>query len=178
FRFNYGAAELVLRALEDYMQGPVFIEQERGEQIVKENSLKNEKLFPLGELDVKEIDFEDIYCDIPRKFIDKCIYHFTMNGQRFWPQAWLRKERAVIPFDHCVVSQKQTLRKELLAVNPYLKTGVIRKMDKKRFKEVYKRYRKDIKYYKRNHVNIEDSYRERGKYLVSEEFWMKYLELN
>lgn len=51
-------------------------------------------------------------------------------------------------------------------------------MDKKRFKEIYKRYRKDIKYYKRNHVNIEDRYRERGKYLVSEEFWMKYLELN
>lgn len=177
-RFNYNAAELVLRALEDYMQGPAFIEQERGEQIVKENSLKNEKLVPLSELDVKEINFGDIYCDRPRKFIDKCIYHLTVNGQRFWPQEWLHKERAIIPFDHCVVTQRQTLRKELLAVNPHLKTGVIRKIDKKRFKEIYKRYKKDLKYYKKNHVNIEDSYREKAKYLVSEEFWMKYLDLN
>lgn len=176
-KFHYNAAELVLRALEDYMQGPAFLEQDRGEQIVKENMKKNEKLIPLSELDVKEINFGDIYCDWPRKFIDKCIYHATKNGQRFWPEKWLRKEKMVIPFDYGTVTQKQTLRKELVAVNPHLKTGAIRILDKKRFREVYKRYKKDIKEYKKRHADIEKLYRERAKYLVSEEFWKKYLDI-
>ncbi len=176
-KFHYNAAELVLRALEDYMQGPSFLEQDRGEQIVKENMKKNEKLIPLSELDVKEINFGDIYCDWPRKFIDKCIYHATKNGQRFWPEKWLRKEKMVIPFDYGTVTQKQTLRKELIAVNPHLKTGAIRILDKKRFREVYKRYKKDIKEYKKRHADIEKLYRERAKYLVSEEFWIKYLDI-
>ncbi len=177
-RFNYNVVEFVLRVLEDYMQELAFIDPERGEQIVKENFFKNEKLVSLNELGAKEINFSDIYCDRPKKFIDKCIYHFTFNGQHLWSQAWLHKEKVVIPLNYCVVTQKQTLKKELLAVNPHLQTSNIQKMDKKRFKEVYKRYKKDLKYYKKNRVNIEDSYREKAKYLVSEEFWIKYLELN
>lgn len=176
-RFNYNAAELVLRALEDYMAGPSFLEQDKGEEIVKENVKKNEKLMPLKEMDIVEINFGDIYCDRPRKFIDKCIYHLTKNGQRFWPEAWLRKEKMVIPFDHCYVTQKQTLRKELVAVNPHMKTGAIRRIDKKRFKEIYKRYKKDLKEYRKSKIKIEQAYRNKAKYLVSEEFWSKYLEL-
>ena len=68
-------------------------------------------------------------------------------------------------------------RKELIAVNPHLKTGAIRILDKKRFREVYKRYKKDIKEYKKRHADIEKLYRERAKYLVSEEFWIKYLDI-
>lgn len=177
-RFNYDAAELVLRALEDYMSGPSFLEQDRGEQIVKENMKKNEKLIPLEELEIGEINFGDVYCDWPRKFIDKCIYHATKNGQRFWPESWLRKKKMIVPFDHCIVTQKQTLRRELVAVNPHLKTGAIRKLDKKRFKEVYKRYKNDLWNYKKHYRTIENEYRNRGKYLVTEEFWMKYLDIS
>ena len=177
-RFNYDAAELVLRALEDYMQGPTFLEVDKGEQIVKENVKKNEKLIPLKEIDIQEINFGDVYCDRPRKFIDKCIYHITKNGQRFWPTAWLRKEKMVVPFDHCFVTQKQTLRRELIAVNPHTKMGAVRKLNKKRFNEVYTRYKKDLRKYTTNKAKIEQEYRQKASYLVSEEFWMKYLELN
>lgn len=84
----------------------------------------------------------------------------------------------IVPFDHCIVTQKQTLRRELVAVNPHLKTGAIRKLDKKRFKEVYKRYKNDLWNYKKHYRTIENEYRNRGKYLVTEEFWMKYLDIS
>lgn len=177
-RFNYDAAELLLKALEDYMRGPEFIEQNDGEQILNENVKKNQRMVPLSELNIGEIDLENLYNDWPRKFIDKCIYHATKNGQRFWLENWLRKEKMAIPFDGGIVTQKQTLRKTLVFVNPHLKTGAIQEIDKKRFQELYKRYKRDIREYKKKNEDVEKAYRNRSEYLVSEEFWEKYLDVS
>lgn len=176
-RFNYDAAELLLWALEDYMKGPIFIEKNNGEQLLNECIKKNQKLVPLNKLNIEEIDLESLYIDWPRKFIDKCIYHATKNGQRFWPEKLLKKDKVAVPFDYGIVTQKQTLRKTLVFVNPYLKTGAIQEMDKKRFRKIYKRYIKDIHNYKINNEVIERAYRNQKKYLVSEEFWERYLEI-
>jgi hypothetical protein len=126
---------------------------------------------------VKNIDLDDVYLDLPRKFVDKCIYHLTINGHRLYPETLLKKEPAIIPFDHCITTQKQTLRHTVIAVNPYLKTGAIRMMDKKKFRKLYKRYNKLLKYYNANHLRIEKEYKDKASYLTSEKFWRKYLSI-
>ena len=179
-RYNYGSTEHVVKAMEDYLKGPEFIEKDQGEEILFDNIKLNEKLIPLKEIEeIRNIDIDlgQIYVDQPRKFIDKCIYHATWNGQRLWPKAWLRKGIMPVPYDWVVVGQKQTLRKTLLSTNPHNKTGHIREQDRDRFKDLYKRYRKAKKEYIKNGDKIQKEYKARQKYLVSEEFWKEYLGL-
>lgn len=62
--------------------------------------------------------------------------------------------------------------------NPFNKTGIIRQIDKKRYRELQKRFRYALNYYKKNKIKIEAEYRNSKKYLTSEEFWKKYLKLD
>ena len=89
----------------------------------------------------------------------------------------LGKEVMPVPYDWGVVTQKQTLRKTLLAVNPHNKTGHIREQDRDKFKELYKRFKKAKKEYINNGDKVQKEYKAKQKYLVSEEFWKEYLEI-
>lgn len=177
YRLNYDAAELLLLALEDYMKGPEFIAQNKGEEIVKANSKKNEKMMPVEKCEVKDIDYWNLYNDWPRKFLEKCLFYITANGHRFWPKKLLKRKPAIIPFDYGIVIQKETLRRRVISVNPHLKLFAMRTMDRNRYSEIVKRYRSDMIHYKKEHIKIEEAYRKKAGYLVSEKFWRKYLHL-
>lgn len=82
-----------------------------------------------------------------------------------------------IGFDWSYQPQVQSLRKQLLAVNVFDRTANLRKQDRAKFRELQKRYRKDIWSYALKHKKIEQKYREAKYYMISEEFWKKYLEL-
>lgn len=177
-KHDYGAAELVLRAFEDYMKGPKFIMQDRGEAIVKENGKLNQKLKPLEELKGYNVDiYGDPYWDTPRKFIKKWIYRITYNGHRFWPERLLDKQPVLVPFDFGYTPGKMAMKKTYIAVNPMQKTGCVKELNKKRFNELQKRYYMDMNYYKKNSETIKKRYRKAQKTLTSEAFWRKYLDI-
>ncbi len=177
-KFNYNAAELVVRAFEDFLRGPGFLETDNGEQIVKENSALNDQMSPLN--DMEEADILDVYScyyDPPRRKLETLLYRITYNGHRFWPRALSRKKYAYIAFDHTYQPSKMAMHDRLIAVNPYNRTGVIRRIDKKRYKELMARWRKAEACYGKNHRRVEESYRKAKGFLTSEEFWRKYLGL-
>ena len=177
-KHDYGAAELVLRAFEDYMKGPEFIMQDKGEAIVKENGKLNQKLKPLEELKGYNVDvYGDPYWDMPRKFIKKWIYRITYNGHRFWPERLLDKQPVIVPFDFGYTPGKMAMKKTYIAVNPMQKTGCVKELDKEKFNELQKRYYRDMNYYKKNNEDIRKRYRHAQKTLTSEAFWRKYLEI-
>lgn len=138
---------------------------------------KNEKMLPIAECCDYEINLNEVFNDWKRKFIEKCLYHLTANGHRFWPEKLLKRKPGIIPFAYVVVIQKQTLRKTLISVNPYTKTAAIRTINKKRYHELVKRYRKDVRMYKAQKEKIANEYKTRREYITSEEFWRKYLEI-
>lgn len=175
-KFNYDTAELAVCALEDYLKGPEFIKINQGEKLMQDNLKLNDKMIPLN--DMEEADILNVYScyeDMPRKFIDKCLYHLTWNGQRLTPNFMYRKEIAYIAFDLSYQAQKMTLHNRLIAINPYTRSGVLRQLNKKRYKEIQKRFRKAMKYYQRNNDRITEEYREEMSYLTSDDFWKKYL---
>ena len=175
-KHDYGAAELVLRAFEDYMKGPEFIMQDKGEAIVKENGKLNQKLKPLEELKGYNVDvYGDPYWDMPRKFIKKWIYRITYNGHRFWPERLLDKQPVIVPFDFGYTPGKMAMKKTYIAVNPMQKTGCVKELDKEKFNELQKRYYRDMNYNKKNNEDIRKRYRHAQKTLTSEAFWRKYL---
>ena len=174
--YAYNGSEIILRALEDYMKGPEFIMQDQGEKILKENSQKNEKMKPIEDFNM-EVRLEDVYRNPPRKLLHTLIYRLTYNGHRFWPKAWLKKKPGLIGFDLSYQPEIQYLRKELLAVNTYDRTANMRVQDRKRYRAIQRRYRKDLITYAMQHKKIEESYAAVREYLTSEDFWRKYLEL-
>lgn len=176
-KFNYDAVELIIRAFEDFLKGPDFLKKDQGEAILKENTKLNEQMVPLDELDVDIPDLLSCYDDQPRKFLDKWLLRITYNGQRFWRTAWCKKDYAYVAFDHTYQPQKMAMHNQLIAVNPFYKTGRLRKMDKARYRELQARFRKAVRYYKKHHKEIEEKYRKEMKFLTSEEFWRKYLKI-
>ena len=62
-----------------------------------------------------------------------------------------------------------------IAVNPEDRTAAVRKIDKAKFRELELRYLRDMQYYKKYGDRIRSAYRENRDYLVSEDFWNKYL---
>ena len=116
------------------------------------------------------------------KLTDKeyAFYLKTFNGQTLsnWRlKRHLNSETAVIAYDWFDDPAKQYMAKDILAVNPYDKTAILRKRDKARFKALMKRHKKVMSYYRKNRAAIEQSYREAAVKLQSEEFWRNYLNM-
>lgn len=177
-KFNYGAAAIMLKAFEDFMKGPDFIEQDLGEKILKENRDYNEKFVPLSELG-EGIEWNMLMVEDqpPRRALDTLWYRITYNGHRFWPEKWLKDERSVVYFNDFYQPQKYVRRKEMYAVNTHMRVGTIRRIDKKKWKELKNEWARVWKSYKANRQTLEKSYRDKLGYLTSEEFWRQYLDL-
>jgi len=176
-RFNYNGARLVLRALHDYLEGPEFLKEDRGEQIIRENAKLNEKYISLNEIDGVEWDLPAVHFDPPRRFLSTWWYRLTYNGQRLWPSNWLKKDIGIVKFDFTYQPQKYVRYKKILAVNPDLKVAAWRELDKKQYKEIKKMWNVVLHDYKKYHVKVEKEYREQKEYITSIEFWKKYLEI-
>lgn len=173
--FAYDSAELVLLALEDYIRGYEFLEKADGEFLMKEHGTLNEKMLPLDNFSEIEINIRDVYFDPPRKRLKHFLFRLIYNGHRFFPKSLLKKKPAVIGYDWSYQPAKQAFRRQMLAVNPTDRTAHLRIMDKKRFRELTKRYRKDIRQLKKHGAEIEKKWRDAMERLTSEAFWHVYL---
>ncbi len=176
--FYYDAAELILLSLEDFMKGPEFIEQDNGEKLLKEHYAFNEKLKPLSEFNV-EVQLDHVYDNFPISRFKRLLYLATVNFQRFWPKFMLNKRfPAVVSFDWPHQMCLQFRHNEILAVNPFDQTANLRLQDRKRFRKIMKRYRHDMRLYKKNRKRLEAEYEAKRDWLTSEQFWRQYLEIS
>lgn len=177
-RFNYDAAEMIMDAVQDYLKGPSFIEEEKCTERLVEKSKKNAQMKDLSEFEEYGVDIDSVYEEDIRRFKDTLIYRITCNGQMLWPKKWLRKGPAVVAHDWFYNPQRQALVDSVIAVNPYAYTAEIRTLDKKRFKKALVYYRATVKKYKKMHKQVDEAYYKRRKYLTSYDFWKQYLELD
>jgi hypothetical protein len=180
-KHNYKSAELILMAIEDYMKGPEFLyDSAKAEEIFMSNRAYNEKLTPISEF--KDERFQDlhvrldeVYMEPPRKRKDTFLYRLTYNAQRFCPDCWIKDKPALIGYDWSYQPQKMAMRRYLVIVNITNQTMGVRVLDKKKYKELMRRYKQDLKAYKQNNEQIMKAYADQRAYLTSEEFWVKYL---
>ncbi len=176
---DYVTCELTLRALEDYMKGPEFIMEDRGEQIIKENNAILDKMIPYGELNIQGFNKDiDPYVDYKIGFLKKFWKIITWNGHILWPDRWLSEKITVVPRDLRSFFGKTTNKRTIIAVDDVNEKVCIWTIDKSRFKQLQKRFLSDLQYYKKNKRKIQKAYQEKGQYIKSEEFWRKYLKLD
>ena len=63
----------------------------------------------------------------------------------------------------------------LIAVDTYAKTAAIRHKDNKKFKELWSRYKRDVKYYKAHKDELAKAYAAVKGEITSIPYWKKYL---
>lgn len=180
--FNYDAVELSLQAIEDFMKGPDFLKTVDGGALIGELSKKNDKLVPIEQLShytdgVIEFDPQYLYGAQERSLVQRAFDHLTVNGHRC-PSFILKKGIGIIPYDGWYYAPNQIRRyARLLSISHDGSEGIYREMDRARFKSLYRRYKADLKLYKKNKYKIEAQYREARSELTSIDFWKKYLGL-
>ena len=176
-RMDYKAAELSLRAVEDFYRGPGFIAQDRGEEILKENGKLVEKMVPLSELGItQQIITGDLMFNPPMRRLEKLLFRITYNGQLI-PVPFRRASGMIPCYNDCYTPGRYVFRKTVYAINPENETGYLLHYDRKQFLKLYKRYLRVLLIHKYFGKRIQAHYRRAQKYLVSERFWRKYLEI-
>lgn len=178
-KYDYNGAELMLRAFDDYCKGPDFLKQDRGEEILRENAKLNDRMVPLTEFADIEIPNEFARLKYVRRTLrNKWLLRLTYNGHVFWPEKWLKQDPAIMSFDLAYNPEMITLHRQHLSVNPYARTGCMHTIDKKRFRELIRRFLRLHRYYKQNRSKIIGQYQAEAAYLKSEAFWREYLKLD
>ena len=183
--FDYDSAELCIRALEHFAEGPDFISVDRGEEIVKENSKMNHNPVPLSELDAAKIGrgagfigwqnpLEEAHKSL--RIFYRVFNRFTLNGQRCWIGPY-KKGTAALPLRDSYVPARCMLRKTLAFIDPVDFTGYILEMDRERYKAVMKRYKRVLKKIKREDAALREAYTKAKQTFITEEFWKEYLKL-
>ena len=179
-RLSYQSCELLLDALEHYLNGPEFMMTPQGERIMKEQGAKNEKMTDtmnfghLG-LDLSKV-YDGIYDPAELKGFKKFWYDVTRNGH-LTPNFLLNRKVAAIAYDWFDAPAKYFMREGLLAVNPVDHTAYWRTRSRRRYLELVQRRRRLMKKYRKEGAAIAQQYREAAKTLKSQNFWEKYLQI-
>ena len=176
YGFAYDSAQLLCLALEDFMKGPEFIEQDNGEIILKDRSQLNEKFVPLSNLNLST-PLHLLMSDNGLSFYKRFLYRLTANFQRFVPAFLLKKTTGAVLYGGESFPERQYKRSSLLVVNRFSRAGTIRNKDKRKFKKLMRRFYWDTLLFKLKRKKLATDYAAKREWLTSEEFWKKYLEI-
>ena len=180
-QFNYRAAELILKALEDYLKGPKFIMNSDGEEVLAENRKLDNVLKPLNEIrEGLDITMTPQEANASRSLSiqNQIFLKLTWNGHKLTPKRFQKSGMAAVGYGGFAFQPEQIAKHtEVLAVNPFNDTGVLYIQDKQKYKELMKRYKQLMKLYKAQGESVRQAYQKAKDELISREFWERYLEL-
>lgn len=178
----YDAAELLLDGIEDYLKGPEYFASLNGEEVMKRNGAKNEKMIPLEELDpeYQNLAFnqrmlgDNSYIKIPLKLLRSLPY-----DRHLLPDALLRNKPQAIFYTGLTLFAPQTMAaKTLVAIDLDGNNAAVRHMDRDRYHAILYRYHLIKAQMKARGAEVRQAYKDAQPYLTSVEFWEKYLGLN
>ena len=179
---NYGSAELLLDGLEDYLKGPSFLASANGEELMKLNGAKNERLVPLSELDsavISKTKPDDNYLagEDMRGPVLKLL-EMLPHDRHFLPDMLLSDEPAAVYYSRGAYPGWKTMRRRtLVAFDASGKNAHVRTLDRARYQSLRKRYRRLMQEYASRKDEVAHAYRDAMPWLTSEAFWRTYLVL-
>ncbi len=144
-KFDYNGMRLILKAIDDYLKGPAFLENADGEEILKQNNKLNEKYVPLSNhKEFQVLDVFDCFRDDTWNKKDDIWLNLTDNGQKRGKFKYKTTPIPLAPNGNIIQWAKIARRREYGVVNPFDETVTIRKKDKKQYRELMKKF-KNIK---------------------------------
>lgn len=185
YQYAYDYADLILDAIEDYMAGPGFLAQANGVDIIREKGKLNETLVDIEafeglniNLDLQDDEsLQQVRADHQVDIVRRLIRMITMNGHKKAPCFFYREGVGTTPYDWEFTTGNQSGYEQILAINPDERTAALRPRNMERFKQVWERLQRVAKDYKKNHKEVERVWQAHYPYLTSQEFWLKYLDI-
>lgn len=178
--FRYDAADAVISALEDYLKGPERLKLGDEDELLASKNKLNEQLKPLSEYGpgTDWIQASQLWVNPPMTQKTRAFLRLTWNGQLGGLPYKPRRGFGVTIYDLDFQPEKLAFYNEILAVDPYTMQGVLYRKDRKRFAELYGRYKEAMAEWRQRQQDLVAEYQAARKELVSVEFWEKYLGLN
>ena len=186
-KFNYDEAALAVKGLEDFLRGPEWISHPVAESRFMAANREREQLIPIEQLipqalevgvDLTQLTSGNLSLGGDRSRLQALKDYLTINGHRFVNDFAKRNGRVAVIDAAGWVYPAGKIRDvdTLIVVDMPNKKGAIRHMDKKRFKEVWTRFRKAEKDFKHNKDKIYAEYASYRDTLTSVDFWKQYLK--
>lgn len=192
-KFNYTNANLAIDGFEDFLKGPSFIEQPGVvEKCFMDANKHAEKLLPFPELlkqgkeegidlsFMPEVDEQKGTDSVELRSLPERLLDFvTYNGQRF-DFGYLKKDTVgFIDVAGWLYPSSEIRRKEtIVAVDMENQRGVIRHIDRRRFRETWDRYNRDMRYYRANKARLKREYSAERAKITSVAWWKHYLGMD
>ena len=179
---SYDAADLILDGIADYLKGPDYFASLNGEEVIKRNAKKNEKLVPLDELAEpyrnvsynKRLLGDQSYIKPFLKLMRTLPY-----DRHLLPDVLLRDTPEAVFYSGLSILSPRTIgTKTLVAIDLEGNQGAVRDMDRERYQQIMDRWKALKSELKERGDEVRAAYKEALPYLTSTEFWEKYLGLD
>lgn len=182
---DYISAEFILDGFDDYLKGPEFLENLDGAALMKANGARNEKLVPIAELDqaiLKEAGVTSaVLSNKNLEFHPRRLMKYVRQipyDKHYLPQVLLRKKPGYAVINNtALLNGSATGVKTLVVLDPMRENGVVRHLDKERFRAIRAREHELLSRYRKEGPNVRRAWKEAKPYLTSREFWNHYLGL-
>ena len=183
-KFNYKSAELAIEGFEDFLKGPEFIMRPIAEERFMYANRVKEKLLPFEEVhdeamkygvDLYSLTADDIVRDFPRTRGESMEDFITFNGQRLRDYTVTGRVGVIDVRGWEYPAGKIRRAETLIVVDTYAKTAAVRHKDTAKFKELWTRYKKDVKYYKAHREELSKAYAAVKDEITSIAYWKRYL---
>lgn len=179
---SYDAADLILDGIADYLKGPDYFASLNGEEVIKRNAKKNEKLVLLDELAEpyrnvtynKRLLGDQSYIKPFLKLMRTLPY-----DRHLLPDVLLRDTPEAVFYSGLSILSPRTIgTKTLVAIDLEGNQGAVRHMDRERYQKIMDRWKALKSELKERGDEVRAAYKEAQPYLTSTEFWEKYLGLD
>ena len=179
---SYDAADLILDGIADYLKGPDYFASLNGEEVIKRNAKKNEKLVPLDELAEpyrnvsynKRLLGDQSYIKPFLKLMRTLPY-----DRHLLPDVLLRDTPEAVFYSGLSILSPRTIgTKTLVAIDLEGNQGAVRHMDRERYQQIMDRWKALKSELKERGDEVRAAYKEALPYLNTTEFWEKSLVLD
>ncbi len=179
---SYDAADLILDGIADYLKGPDYFASLNGEEVIKRNAKKNEKLVPLDELaePYRNVSYNKRLLGDQSRIKPLLKLMRTLPYDRhLLPDALLRDTPEAVFYSGLSILSPRTIgTKTLVAIDLEGNQGAVRHMDRERYRQIMDRWKALKSELKERGDEVRAAYKEALPYLTSTEFWEKYLGLD
>lgn len=179
---SYDAADLILDGIADYLKGPDYFASLNGEEVIKRNAKKNEKLVPLDELaePYRNVSYNKRLLGDQSRIKPLLKLMRTLPYDRhLLPDVLLRETPEAVFYSGLSILSPRTIgTKTLVAIDLEGNQGAVRHMDRERYRQIMDRWKALKNELKDRGDEVRAAYKEALPYLTSTEFWEKYLGLD
>lgn len=180
---DYVSAEFFLKGLEDYLKGPDFLARADGSALMKENGSRNERMCDVLELDAETLARAGVTQEVlghsslaVRGGRLTRLVRTLPYDKHYLPEVLTRNRVGYVVKNAAAVLEGHSAAcGTVVCLDPSREHGVVRKMDRARFRKIRRRESELLGEYRRRGPEVRDAWKAALPRFASRAFWERYL---